>query len=344
MSLRTTQPMLRAGLMPKRTRQVMSAHTTEERRQERKKVGRLRHQIVSQGTEHRYKEAFAEFRDYHCLPVSFTMPTFEEFDDQVGEYIEDLWDRGAPKSLANYTLAAIQFYRPQAKGHLPWSWRLVKAWNQVEIPLRAAPMSAELLIAYCGVALRWGQACFAHLIQVGFSTFLRTGELLALHPHDVTMGDTGAVIFIKESKGAKQNFLPLERVEVEDRTALQALRFLLETTGPRQPLWPSSRDAFMRLWHAVTDHLGLRNQNFKPYSLRRGGATSAYRSGVTLDALLTKGRWRSTSTARIYLDSGLQAQLQMTLPPDTQRRLRRATADFVQLSQVGARGGGRRRT
>ena len=33
---------------------------------------------------------------------------------------------GEPKSYANYTLAAIQHFRPQVKQHLPWSWKLVK--------------------------------------------------------------------------------------------------------------------------------------------------------------------------------------------------------------------------
>ena len=32
---------------------------------------------------------------------------------------------------------------------------------------------------------------------------------------------------------------------------------------------------------------------------------SSYKNGVTLDQLLVRGRWRSISTARIYLDEAL---------------------------------------
>ena len=148
--------MPQAEPMPKRSRQVLTGHTKEERKNERSKVGRLRHQIISVTTEERYKDAFAEFRHSCGLSPHFTLPAFDEFDLLVGEYVEDLWEGGEVKSKANYTLAAIQHYRPQTKGHLPWSWRLVKAWNQVESPTRATPLSPELLLAYCGVALRWG--------------------------------------------------------------------------------------------------------------------------------------------------------------------------------------------
>ena len=293
--------------MPRRSRQVMSGHTKEERKQERKKVGRLRNQIVTQGTEARYKDTFEEFMTFHSLQTGFTITSMVQFDELVGEYVEELWEMGSPKSQANYTLAAIQFYRPEVKGHLTWSWKLVKAWNQLGVPQRATPLSPPLLLGYCGVALKWGQQTFAELLLVGFSTFLRTGELLALRPIDVTLSRTTAILFIADSKGAKRNFLPLERVEVEDQLAIQALRSLMRRARPHQPFWEGPRPHFMALWHSVTAHLGLQDMGFKPYSLRRGGATSAYRGGVTLDALLTKGRWKNTSTARIYLDTGLPA-------------------------------------
>ena len=319
--------------MPPRNRKVLAGVTAEERRRERKKVGKLRHQIVTQSTELRYKDTFREFRKYHNLRTDFTIEAPEDFDEMVGEYIEALWEGGAPKSQANYTLAAIQYHRPQTKSHLPWSWRLVKAWNQVEIPQRATPMSPQMLLGYCGVALRWGHPVFAGLLQVGFSTFLRTGELLALTPLDVTLGRDSAVIFINASKGTKRKLLPLERVEVEDATALRALRVLMRRTRGRETFWRGSRQEFLQLWHHVTQHLELQNLNLKPYSLPRGGATSAYRNGATLDALLTKGRWQSASTARIYLDTGLQALVQLTLPAPAHSRVTAGVRDFFKLSQ-----------
>ena len=115
-------------------------------------------------------------------------------------------------------------------------------------------------------------------------------------------------------------------------------RSACKNTKPRQPFWAGSRQHFMSLWHSITSHLGLQEVGFKPYSLRRGGATSAYRSGVTLDALLTKARWKNTSTARIYLDRGLQALTQLTLPPPRSESAGRGPPLLHSVEPARARG------
>eukprot|EP00435_Cladocopium_sp_Y103_P037780 s2504_g10.t1 len=141
----------------------------------RKKLGKLKHQVLSQATEARYRSAFKDFIKFHKFPQDFAVGSFDEFDDTVGEYIEFLWESGEPKSLANHTLAAIQFYRPQTKHRLPASWKLVKIWNQVEMPVRATPMTPEVMLAFAGVALKWGQPTFAWLLVVGYALPLKLG-------------------------------------------------------------------------------------------------------------------------------------------------------------------------
>jgi hypothetical protein len=51
------------------------------------------------------------------------------------------------------------------------------------------------------------------------------------------------------------------------------------------------------------------NEVFTPYSLRRGGATHLYQCCRNLSILTTRGRWQSSSTARLYL-SEAQAETQ----------------------------------
>lgn len=206
------------------------------------------------------------------------------------------------------------------------------------MPVRATPLSADLLLAYAGTALQWRQPIFAWLILVAFDCFLRTGESLSLTPEDITIGSARAVVFIKSSKGAKRLFLPLERLEVSDNVALHALKQLVKTSRANRPFWGSSRRDFMDTWHAISEHLGLSTAHYKPYSLRRGGATSAYKRGETLDALVARGRWQHVHTARIYLDTGLQALATLTLPPTSHHKVRLATQHFLAVSQVGTRG------
>ena len=314
--------------------------TKELRAKARKEIGKLKHQVIRSSTEDRYLEVFHRFLKFHRLQRSFVIASFEEFDELTSEYIEMLWETGEPKSVANYTLAALQFFRPQLKQRLPWSWKLVKVWNQVELPIRATPMSPQLLLAYAGLALKWKQPRFAWLILVGFGLFLRTGEMLTLKRSDISFGHDHAIIFVASSKGAKKKFLPLERLELREATPLWALRKLCENPGRTKDffLWGESRRSFMSLWHDVTDNLKLSDCNYKPYSLRRGGASSAYRLGTSLDMLVSKGRWQHVHTARIYLDTGLQALATLTLPEASRPLVAKAAQHFASVSQLGTRG------
>eukprot|EP00435_Cladocopium_sp_Y103_P011561 s1897_g3.t1 len=256
----------------------------------------------------------------------------------VSECVEHLWEEGAPKSAANYLVAAVQYFRPEAKHHLTWSWKLVKIWNQIEVPQRATPLSPELLMAFAGQAFCWKQFELGWLLVIGFTLFLRTGELLQIKAQDVVLGPRSGVLYLPPSKGGKRLFLPLERVEMSEQITVTAFKALLRRKQPGDLLWSKSRPQFMSLWHSLVEALKLEGCNFYPYSLRRGGASSAYRAGSSLDQLVTKGRWQHVSTARLYLDTGLQALVALTLPPASRPCIQRATATFRNVSQEGTHG------
>ena len=318
---------------------VMAGQGDKGRRKaERQRLGKLRQLVVSSKTEDRYRDSFDKFREFHKFDEHFALPEWTVFDDMVAEYIESLWEDGEPKSLANYTLAAIQFYRPEVKHRLPWSWKLVKVWNKVEVPQRAAPLSPDLLMAFAGQAFRWKNFDLGWLLVIGFTLFLRTGELLNIKAQDVVPRGNSGVLFLPSTKGAKRALIPLERVEICEKSTVQAFRYLLQGRQPGDLLWTESRATFMSLWHSLVSSLKLFNCNFFPYSLRRGGATSAYRAGSSLDQLVTKGRWQHVSTARLYLDTGLQALSTFQLPKEAIPGIRRARETFLSVSQVGTRG------
>ena len=319
---------------------IAAQPTKEQRRKERAKIGKLRNQVVTSKTEERYKESFRAFCSYHRLSWSSQLPGGPATDDLVSEFIEMLWESGEAKSQANYTLAAIQYFRPETKHHLPWSWKLVKVWNTLEMPQRANPLTPELLLSFAGQAFLWKQFEFGWLLIVGFTLFLRTGELLSLKAQDINLGRSSGVVFMAPSKGAKRSLLPLERVEITEQSTLKALRILLRNKQPGDYLWSQSRHQFMSLWHSVVQSLKLDQCHFYPYSLRRGGASSAYRAGSSLDQLVTKGRWSNVSTARLYLDLGMQALTALSLPPVSRPPLSRARQVFFTVSQSGTRGMG----
>jgi hypothetical protein len=164
--------------------------------------------------------------------------------------------------------------------------------------------------------------------------------LLQIKAQDVVIGGKAGVLYMPPSKGGKRLFLPLERVEMAEQITLQAFRALLRHKQPGDLLWSGTRQHFMSLWHSLVDALKLQNCNFFPYSLRRGGASSAYRAGSSLDQLVTKGRWQHVATARVYLDTGLQALVALTLPPAARPKIQKATAYFRTVSQSGTHGRG----
>ena len=101
--------------------------------------------------------------------------------------------------------------------------------------------------------------------------------------------------------------------------------------APTDFLVTESSAKYRKIWKQVVASLQLEQSNYLPYSLRRGGATSAYRQGATLDELLLKGRWKHVATARLYLDQGLQEFT--NLASDLPSCHSRCTTSFLCLCQ-----------
>lgn len=87
-------------------------------------------------------------------------------------------------------------------------------------------------MSLAGQALQWGQWEMAYLIIVGFTLFLRTGELLSLKSQDIIINNNRGVVYLAPSKGAKRMFLPLERVEILEQCTRDALRKLRRNKQP----------------------------------------------------------------------------------------------------------------
>ena len=173
------------------------------------------------------------------------------------------------------------------------------------------------------------------------SLFLRTGELVDLKANQVSLAarhSSQSVVYLNQTKTTKRNNLPLEKIIVDEELAHRALEELLVGLAPGETLSQLSHYQFRRLWHDLIHSLKLTGCGFAPYSLRRGGATSAYRAGVPLDALVTKGRWAHLATCRLYLDQGAQALAEFKLPAASRPALAAASRKFLSVSQQGTRG------
>ena len=332
------------------SRSIRLGKTKQERQIERRRLGKLSNNLVSTSTELRYHEAFDAF-------VKFTRSSNEDLwkhplqvDEFMCSYIENLWESGEAKSCANYTVAAVQYMKPQLKKQLPLSWKLISTWNKLEQPCRATPLDPPTAMSIAGIFIQWQWPRLGYLCMVGFSGFLRTGKMFKLiKRHVVSVPNEGrpSVPFLEDTKTAQRNHLLWEKVLIQsvlihDKVAKLCLHELCRGLGPDDPLCDVHPAKFRALWKQMMIHLKMENQGYTPYSLRRGGATSAYRLGAHLDELLIKGRWKHQSTTRIYLDQALQELGSLQIPAASRPLLSQGTRVFhTAISQMGTRGGKR---
>ena len=81
-------------------------------------------------------------------------------------------------------------------------------------------------------------------------------------------------------------------------------------------IFPGSDQHFYKLWHKCLKALGLEELGFRPYSLRRGGATAYYRACRSMENTIERGRWANYKVARIYINDGLAKEVELRLPTE----------------------------
>uniref|UniRef100_A0A1I8H434 HTH OST-type domain-containing protein n=1 Tax=Macrostomum lignano TaxID=282301 RepID=A0A1I8H434_9PLAT len=199
-------------------------------------------------------------------------------------------------------------------------------------PARKAPITPGDLLKLRGT-LRLQQpqdAAFWAAVLVGFWGLLRRANLCCSKPFPpageaVTCGDLQvspdlAILHIRRSKtnqfrqrvhrvvlprlrhAAQHPLCPVAallhhlRINQPDRAAAAHL-FAYRSSGGLTPL---TGTRFCRLFQHVVHRAGLADRSLSPHSLRRGGASLAFRAGVPLPVVKALGDWRS-SAVEVYL-------------------------------------------
>ena len=292
----------------------VEGRTREERKKVRQKLGPLQALTVQSRTKVRYegaRQGFYSFLKTEGLQLPYKR---EDLDALVSEYIEHLWASGEGRARANDTVAGLQDKDPKLRGCLPGSWRLLKTWSVNEIPNRAPPLPLKVLRALVGWAIFKDDLAFAVSLVVGFFCMLRTGEVLELCSHHIEMTGPSrvAILSLGFTKGGKRQ----GAAESATLTVVDALKLLWKwkrQASPRKTLCPSAyqwRSKFAQGLKA----LKLEEYNFRPYSLRRGGATHWFSHHGSFDKLLVQGRWAAPKTAKLYINEGLALLAELRIP------------------------------
>ena len=310
----STIPLGYPQAMVKKVAQHSGALSKENRKQIRKKLGNLKELTVQTKTKDRYKASLKDFFDYLRTEKLQLPQKREHMDNMVSDYLEYLWAQGEGRATANTFMAALQDHDPKLKHQLPGSWRLMKTWSTHEVPARAPPMTEAVLRAMAGWAVTKGHETFALSLLVGFYSLLRTGELLALQAWQIHMSSPNqpAVLNLGLTKSGKRQGAS-ESVTLTEQHVLKHL-WAWKRRVPRHTFLTLKPHAWRDLFSECLVKLKLDRWEFRPYSLRRGGATHLFVKGESLDRVLVTGRWTALKTARIYLNSGLAMLSEIQIP------------------------------
>ena len=298
---------------------VVENRDPKTRARQRQQLGTLRQLTVQPATRVRYDRALDSFLRF-LQNSNLQLPRRRELIDPLAaEYLEHLWFSGQGRGLASDTLASLQDQDPRLKGQLQLSWRLLKTWHTHEIPSRAPPFPEFILHCLVGWGLLQKEFGFSVSLLVGFYAMLRTGELLSLRCKDLSFSVQSGVCVINlgYTKGGKRMGVS-ESVTLTHEIAVKFLRQWILLSSPGQSFCGSAtrwRTLFARGLQA----LKLESFEFRPYSMRRGGATWYFGKFGSLDRVMIMGRWQAARTARLYLNESLATLAEMKLQPHRSR-------------------------
>ena len=280
----------------------------------RKQMGSLKSLTVQPRTKARYNKGLDQFFNYLRHEGIVLPKKRDHLDDVCADYIEHLWSEGEGRAMASNFLAAIQDFDPKVKGHLQSSWRLMKTWTTHEIPARAPPLPEPALRAMVGWCFFHKHFNFGLSLLVGFFGLLRTGELLALQNFQIQMVSPSqpAVLSLGLTKSGKRQGAA-ESITLTELPVLKLLWHWKQKASPQQFLTAKPHQWRAQFQECI-EQMNLSQWNFRPYSLRRGGATFYAVKTGSLDRVLLLGRWTALKTAKIYINAGLAMQAELEIP------------------------------
>lgn len=257
-------------------RAIIGGRTRAQRQRARAGIC-LRDAGITMQTRQRYwagvKLLLPFIKDASCL---------EQLGSITEEWVELQWHNGSTLGSTGDCLCGLQYCWAETKPCLKAAWRLYKIWRKLEVPCRAPPLSATIVQAMVAVLVSATETAAAFLIAVGFHAYLRTGELLKLQFRDVQLSADAGVVTVRAGKTGRRHDVN-EAVAIHDplvRELGHLTRLLPHANLKSNRVWPGSAYSFRRLFLNTIKQLHITDLGYKPYSLRRGGATHDFMTKV----------------------------------------------------------------
>jgi len=271
------------------------------RRKERFKKGTLKGTLVQPYTLIRYRRAvswFFQWMNSEGIPVPIKTG---DFDAVVMEAIEFAWSEGEPRGLVGNMLSGLEYEVDGLRTNLRGSWKLWKHWGTQELPNRVPPLSLEATMCIASFLWKWQHQEAALSVLLAFHRFLRTAEFMKakVGHYLLPRGGTEGHLLLAGTKTAQN-----DSISFSDPLLVQVLQKLCLGRKTNDLFIRMPPHRFREVFKKAVVACGL-PETFKPYSLRRGGASHYFRLTGNMARAMEIGRWRDVRTARIYINTAL---------------------------------------
>ena len=276
---------------------------------------------VGDATAERYSARVREFVDW-LSDANIRVRKTSQLDSALLDYFQEKYElgQGRGRSKMEQTLSAVMHHWPRTRGSLPLGRRALKGWAKVAPSQSWPPLSWKLTVIIAVKLASFGQWRMAIGVLVSFDGLLRCNELLRLVPEDIAgAGDgrmdrefAGVGLRLRRAKTGKNQWVTVER------SAVQV-------------------SSYRKYFKRACAELGLADQVYVLHSLRHGGATSLHVRGLPIADILLRGRWVSTTSATLYIQSGRALLLSVSVPElvsDIAERLLEDVLANVRLARV----------
>ena len=179
----------------------------------------------------------------------------------------------------------------------------------------------------------------ALMLMLSYWCLLRTAEAgnFLYGDAEITKGSV-ALLRLGLTKGGKRRGRQ-EAVILDRESLVNWLEASKIGKQPGEKIMPGGAKELRRKFAKLVAALGLSSANLGYYSLRRGGATATFHRTGSFDVCAEAGRWGSVRTARIYIDSALQAKYDNKVSARAENRMQKARKVLCSFLQESALAG-----
>lgn len=289
-------------------------------------------------TIRKYGAAYERFRLSHA---SLTTLDPTAVDKLLALYINQTYlSDPSPRARTecSYLLSMLYIAASQLKPHLNLSRRSIVGWSRTTKRHPSTPLSPQMAYAFARHLLNDGSCDSACILLLSFAGFLRASEALNLTWADVTLpGDCRLAGYPPHTCGlnvvdAKTATEVGERQFVAIHCARTAKLLRAISRGQKPGHLISnllSYSTYLRDIKRAAAHYGFQDAKFTPHSARVGAATHAFISGVSVDDIAVRGRWRSVSSVRYYVTNGRAWLASTRIKPTDSTRLEADATDLA---------------